>query len=91
MIRLAGRVTLTDGTELEFETGSASLAAWERYALKHGYPIGADQPPILSSLVVAHRALGRDESLEDWFELVEDVELAEKGAVPPTRAAASTG
>jgi hypothetical protein len=90
VIRLVGRVELVGGEVLEIDTGTAAIAAYERYALKHGYPMGEKAPSLIMALVVAHHALSRDESLEEWFELVDGVELKETG-VPPTLPAATAG
>ena len=89
MIRLTGTVEYEDGTAEDFETGSAALAAYELYALRHGYPIGTAAPPMLSSLVVAHHALGKAEGFDTWRAKVSGVELNAggengTGAVPPT-------
>lgn len=90
MIRLHGKVLYDDGREVEFETGNAALAKWERYAARNGLAIGKDSPPILSSLVVAHHALGIAEPFDAWAEGVEGVEL-ESTDVPPTPPAPSDG
>ena len=102
MIRFTGTVKYVDGTSTEIEAGNAALASWERYALRHGYPIGKDAPPLLSSLVIAHHALGIEQGVDAWMETVDGITLdagdpdapAEAdGAqtVHPTLAAASRG
>lgn len=90
MIRLVGKVELHGGEVLEVDTGTAAIAAYERYALKNGYPMGEKAPSLIMAMVVAHHALGRDESLEEWFELVDGIELKEQG-VPPTPPAVTAG
>lgn len=84
MIRLRGSVEYEGGRVEEFETGSAALAEWELFAMRHGYPLGAAAPPMLSALVVAHAALGVDEGFDVWRKSVLGVELDTSGIVPPT-------
>jgi hypothetical protein len=90
MLKFRGVAQFIDGTEREFETGNASLAAWERYAMRHKLPMGAQAPPILSSMVIAHHALGIEQGFDAWSETVEGIELQAVGAdgeaitVPPT-------
>lgn len=86
MLTFRGKVEFKDGTVSEFETGTAALAAWELYALRHGYPVGQGMPPMLGTLVMAHSALGVEEGIETWMERVHGVEL-ESEDVPPTRPA----
>ena len=88
MIRLRGTVEYDGGRTATFETGSAALAEWELYALRHGYPIGSDAPPMLSALVVAWHALGVAEGFDVWRKSVVGVELESEG-VPPTLPAPS--
>ena len=88
MIRLTGTIEYEGGRVETFETGSAALAEWELYALRHGYPVGAGQPPILSTLVIAHFALGVAEGFDVWRKSVIGVELESSG-VPPTLPAPS--
>ena len=58
MLRLRGTIEYEGGRQETFETGTAALAEWELYAMRHGYPIGPAAPPMLSGLVIAHHALG---------------------------------
>jgi hypothetical protein len=84
MIRLKGTIEYENGATVEFETGSAALAEWELYALRHGYPVGpGEAPPMLSMLVVAHYALGIEEGVDVWRRSVRGVDLETEG-VPPT-------
>ena len=86
-MRLRGTVTYQGGRQEPFETGSAALAEWELFALRHGYPIGQAAPPMLSMLVVAWSVLAEDgEGFEVWRRRVADIDF-ETGvdeAVPPT-------
>ena len=84
MIRLKGTIEYTDGRTEDFETGSAALADWELFALRHGYPIGEGAPPMLSALVVAHKALDIREGFDVWRKGVAGVEL-DSSTVDPTR------
>jgi hypothetical protein len=88
VIRLRGSIEYLDGRVETFETGSAALAEWELYALRHGYPLGDKAPPMLSSLVVAHAALKIQVGFDPWRETVAGVELDADG-VPPTLPAPS--
>jgi hypothetical protein len=88
MLRLRGTIEYDGGRIDTFDTGSAALAEWELYALRHGYPIGEHAPPMLSALVVAHYALGVAEGFDVWRKSVVGVELDTEG-VPPTPAAVS--
>lgn len=94
MFQFKGTVTMEDGTETPFETGNAALAAWERYAMRNKLPMGAASPPTLSSMVIAHHALGVEEGFDAWAETVAGIELnaEQDGAavVPPTPPEAST-
>lgn len=94
MFRFTGKVTYADGSEETFETGNAALAAWERYAMRNKLPMGADSPPTLSSLVIAHHALGIEEGFDGWSESVAGIELDAdqdgEPVVPPTQPAPST-
>ena len=83
MIRLKGTIEYEGGRSEQFETGSAALAEWELYALRHNYPIGDRSPPMLSMLVVAHYALGIKEGFDVWRRSVVDIEM-DSDAVPPT-------
>lgn len=85
-----GRVVYVSGESADFTTGNAALAAWERYALARNYPIGAASPPMLSSLVIAHHALGLEQDVDAWADTVEDVELHHRDELPPTRPEPST-
>ena len=84
MIRLKGVVEYDGGRQQSFETGSAALAEYELYALRHGYPIGTDAPPMLSALVIAHHALNIAEGFDVWRRSVVGVELEAPEGVPPT-------
>jgi hypothetical protein len=88
VIRLRGTIEYEGGRTQDFETGSAALAEWELYALRHGYPFGEAAPPMLSALVVAHYALGVAEGFDVWRKSVVGVDLDTEG-IPPTRAALS--
>ena len=95
MIRLKGTVSYTDGREETFETGTAALAEWELYALRHGYPIGTAAPPMLSCLVIAWSALtgANGEGFDAWRKNVDGVQMDADGlaaAVPPTLPAPSS-
>jgi hypothetical protein len=83
MIKLRGKIEYDSGQLVEFETGSAAIAEWELYALRHGYPVGTQAPPMLSMLVVAHYALGIAEGFDVWRKSVSGVEL-DTEALPPT-------
>jgi len=87
--RITGNVEYRDGSTVDFETGTATLAEWELYALRHGFPPKADEAPrMLMMLVIAHAALGVEEGFETWrrtvVELEDTTELNGAGAVPPT-------
>jgi hypothetical protein len=88
VIRFRGTVAYRDGTEAQFESGTAALAAYESYALRHGLPIGDAMPPTLGALVMAHHALGIAEGFDVWRETVDGIELEADG-IPPTNAEAS--
>ena len=45
MIRLVGTVTYADGRVEEIECGQREFAAWERFALRAGLPVSAEQAP----------------------------------------------
>ena len=83
MLTFRGKVRYNDGTEHEFETGTAALGAYEDYAIRHGYPFGKEMPPTLMALVMAHYALGIDEGFDVWRPKVFGVEL-DSDAVNPT-------
>ena len=94
MFRFTGRVEYADGRIQEFRAGNAALAAWERYAMRHKYPLGEGAPGTMSALVIAHHALAIDVGVDAWMETVEGVELeADEDAdtVNPTPSALSTG
>ena len=78
MFRFEGAVHYLDGTTVEFECGNVALAAWERYAHRHKYATGPDAPATVSSLVVAHHALGIETAIAAWEETVDGVELRAK-------------
>jgi hypothetical protein len=84
MMRLHGRVEYDGGREEAFETGTAALAEWELFALRHGYPVGEGAPPMLMMLVVAHFALGIAEGFDVWRRSVSSIEMEAPIAVPPT-------
>ena len=84
MIRLRGSIEYDGGRVEDFETGTAALAEWELYALRHGYPIGENAPPMLSALVIAHHALNVREGFDVWRKSVVGVELEAPEPVPPT-------
>jgi hypothetical protein len=84
VIRLKGTVEYDDGTQVEFETGTAALAEWELYALRHGYPIGTAAPPMLSLLVVAWSVLGGSEGFDVWRRRVVGIDMDPTPTIPPT-------
>jgi hypothetical protein len=84
VIRLRGTIEYEGGRVEHFETGSAALAEYELYALRHGYPIGKDAPPMLSALVIAHHALGVEEGFDVWRRSVVDCTMETPEGVPPT-------
>lgn len=95
MIRFRGKVEYEDGSGAEFECGTAAVAAWERYAVRHKLPYGDDSPGTLSNLVIAHHALGIEEGVDAWIETVSGCEVealkdgvpvqaGEAAGVPPT-------
>lgn len=92
MIRIRGQVEYEGGRVESFEAGSAALADWELYGLRHGYPIGEDRPPMLSLLYIAYTALGVSEGFDVWRKSVIGVEpdADEAAVIPPTRQVAST-
>lgn len=90
MIRLRGTIRYEGGREETFETGSAALADWELYALRHGFPIGEQAPPMLSMMYVAYIALGVQEGFDVWRRSVVDVDF-DAEPVPPTLPAAFAG
>jgi len=94
VLRFVGKVEYVDGEIVEFKAGSRALAEWERYASRHKLGIGKESPPILSSLVIAHFALGIEEGFDAWVDRVDGIELAAEGGddaeVPPTPPVAST-
>ena len=83
MIRLKGTIEYDGGRTETFETGTAALAEWELYAMRHGYPIGEAAPPMLSMLVIAHHALDVQEGFDVWRRSVVGIDLESEG-VPPT-------
>lgn len=90
MLTFRGKVRYTDETEEEFVAGTAALAAYEEYAIRHGYPYGQETPTTLGALVMAHRALRAKEGFDVWRERVFGIELEADG-VPPTLPAQSDG
>lgn len=88
MIRIRATVFYEDGREETFSGGSVLVMAWEKYALRHGYPVKIEEAPrVLSTLVMAHKALGVSEGFDVWAETVASVEDAEAETIPPTQAA----
>lgn len=90
MLRFRGKVQYADGVETEFATGTAALAHYEEYALRHHWPIGDGMPPTLGALLMAHYALGIAEGFDTWRQTVAGVELEADG-VPPTPPDPSAG
>lgn len=88
MLTFRGTVRYEDGTEEAFTGGTAALAAYEAYALRHGYPVGEGMPPTLGALCIAHHALHVKEGFDTWRAKVFGVELEADG-VPPTAPVAS--
>ena len=84
MIRLRGTIEYDGGRTETFETGSAAVAEWELFALRHGYPIGEAAPPMLSALVIAHHALNVAEGFDVWRKSVVGIEMETPETVPPT-------
>lgn len=86
--KFRGAVHFVDGSTEEFEAGNAALVAWERYAMRHKMPMGKDSAPTLSSLVIAHHALGIATGIDAWIETIDGIDLeADDGKaepVPPT-------
>jgi hypothetical protein len=90
MLLFSGKALYVDGREQEFQAGSVSIAAWERYAIKNGLPHGPDSPAAFSDLVVAHHALAIATPLDEWIETVLSIELTKAPDVPPTAQSPST-
>ena len=85
MIHLTGNIEYEGGRIERFETGSAAIAEWELYALRHGYPPKVeDAPRMLMMLVIAHHALGVEEGFEVWRKSVVGLEDTSENVVPPT-------
>lgn len=84
MLRLRGSVEYEGGRTDEFETGTAALAEWELYALRHNFPIGKEAPPMLSALFIAYHALGISEGFDVWRKTVSGVDLEMPETVNPT-------
>lgn len=97
MIRLEGSVTFADGRRETITVGQFEFAAWERYALRHGLGVKAeDAPPITLLRYLGYAALqkvsGRLQpdwpDFEEWGATVDEVELdtepGETAVVPPT-------
>lgn len=82
MLTFRGTVQYTDGESEEFECGTAALAAYELYAMRNGFPVGAGMPPTLGSMVIAHHALNIAEGFETWRKTVSGVELNADGVNP---------
>jgi len=83
MLTFRGKVAYADGSEVEFETGTAALAAYELYAMRNGFPVGEGMPPTVGALVMAHHALGIEEGFDVWRHKVAGIELEADG-LPPT-------
>ena len=81
MIRFRGRVQMVSGELLEFDTGTAALAAWEEYAKRHGHPYNEGAPAMLMTLCIAHHALAIEQGFDAWRESVDGAELDEQDAV----------
>lgn len=90
MLSFRGKVAFTDGTETEFEGGTAALAAYEEYAIRNNLPYGERMPPTLAALVIAWHCLGVEEGFAVWRKRVTNVEMEAEG-VPPMSAGALTG
>jgi hypothetical protein len=90
VIRFRGTIEYLDGSTVEFTAGTAALAAWEAYALRHGYPMGADMPPTMGALAMAHQALGIQEGFDAWRVKVSGIEM-EADESPPTLREATGG
>ena len=84
MLELTGTVQYKDGAVVEFVTGTAALAEWELYALRHGYPLGTAAPPMLMALVVAWTATanGSGEGFDTWRARVAGVQMDTESADP---------
>jgi hypothetical protein len=91
VLRFAGKIRYAgDETVTEFEAGTASVAAWERYALRHNWPASMGTAPLLAFHVIAHHALGIEQGVDAWIETVDSVELTPIGdEAPPTPPAPS--
>ena len=104
MIDLNGVVTFRDGTTLAVSAHQGEYAAWERYALRKGYPMHQptlDNPGASATMVrylgyaACHQGRPQSEweSFDVWDAGVVDVTLEgdEAASVPPTLKAASEG
>jgi hypothetical protein len=97
VLRFDGKLRYADSEEIiEFEAGTSSVAAWERYALRHGWATSMETAPIIAFHVIAHHALGVEGGVDAWIETVDGVELkpqtdaaGEPAEVPPTPAVQS--
>jgi len=73
MLTIRGTVIYKDGREEHLEGGAPALAAWDEYALRHGYPLNyGEAPQVLWQLVVLHGLTGTDEGFEVWRKQVEE-------------------
>ena len=101
MIRVVGSAQMADGTTIQLEAGQSEFAAWERFALRHGYPAEFDRAPKVSMIRFLGYAAGNcGIPPADWppFE-VWDMEVLEvdmtsaeglpDASVPPTPAVRS--
>lgn len=83
MLTFRGTVRYNNGTEVEFEGGTAALAAYEAYAVRNGYPVGDKMPPTLATLCIAWHSLHVKEGFDTWRGTVFGIEIDVEG-VPPT-------
>jgi len=93
VIRIRGLIEYEGGRVEPFEAGSAALADWEIYAMRHGFPVGEERPPMLSLLYIAYTTVGTEEGFDVWRKSVVGVEPDSEtaAAVPPTPLGASIG
>jgi hypothetical protein len=100
VIRLSGTISFRDGRVVGVEVRQAEYAAWELYAMRHGFSAKPDQsPPMTMTRYLAFAAIQREhlkpirdwDDFDDWSLQVDDVELDSlegvdqgKADVPPT-------